>query len=126
MRKRFWIGSIICLFTACSVFTFIALAHEHVECKGPQICAGARVDGGTKLFAWARASSPNSVAGEWGYKVKAGKYQEGPKTDIYRKGCSETWEVSDYTANATAYGQNRGKTKNGKVFFASKSASSGG
>lgn len=126
MRLRFWIGSIICLFTISSVFTFIALGHEHVECKGPQICAGARVSGGSKLKAWARASSPDSVDGEWGYKVMAGKYQKGPKTGIYRKGYSQSWDVSDYTANATAYGQNRGRAKDGKIHFASKSAASGG
>ena len=126
MRKRFWLGSIICLFTICTVFTFMAIAHEHVECKGPQICAGAKVSGGSKLRAWARASSPGSVDGRWGYKVMAGKKQKGPKQGTYYGGYSESWEVSDYTANATAYGENTGKAKDGKIYFASKSASSGG
>ena len=79
MRKRFWVGSIICFFATFSIFTFVARSTNHEDCKGPQICAGARIKGGSKLRAWARASSPDSVDGRWGYKVMAGKHQEGPK-----------------------------------------------
>lgn len=126
MRKRFWVGSIICLFATLSIFIFMARGSNHEECKGPQICAGARVYGKSKLFAWARASSPDSVDGRWGYKVMAGRHQAGPRRGTYFRGYSQSWEVSDYTANATAYGENTGKAKDGKIYFASKSASSGG
>ncbi len=126
MRKRFWIGSIICLFATFSIFIVLARGNDHEDCKGPQICAGARVYGGSKLFAWARASSPNSVDGRWGYKVVAGNKQKGPLRGVYYSGYRRSWEVSDYTANATAYGENTGQARDGKIYFASKSASSGG
>lgn len=126
MRRRFWVGSIICLFATLSIFIFMARGSNHQECKGPQICAGARVYGGSKLFAWARASSPGSVDGRWGYKVVAGNKQKGPKRGTYYGGYSSSWEVSAYTANATAYGENTGRTSNGQTYFASKSNSSGG
>ena len=126
MRKRFWMGSIICLFAICSVFTFMALAHQHVECKGPQICAGAQIKSGSRIRAWARVSSPCSVDGRWGYKVRAGNNQSGPKRKVYYGGCSKSWEVGSYTADATADAENAGRAADGKVYFASKSASSGG
>lgn len=131
MRKRFCVGMVIVLFATFSILTLATLGqkkkgNEHENCEGPSICAGARVYGKSKLFAWARASSPTSVKGRWGYKVKAGKNQEGPKRSTYQKGFSRSWEVDDYTSNASAYAENTGKAKDGKIYFATKSASSGG
>ena len=105
MRKRFWVSMITCLFAIFSVFTLVAISKE--ECQ-KSICAGAWVKGGSKLRAKARVSSPSSARGQWGYRVMAGRHDER-NSNSYTRGYSNSWTVSDYTANASAYAQNRGK-----------------
>ena len=122
MRKRFWVGLITCLFAAFSVLPFVAISKE--QCK-KSICAGAWVKGSSKLRAKARVSSPSSARGHWGYRMKAGNHKES-KGDYYHKGVSKSREVSDYTANATAYAQNRGKYGSEPAYFVTASESSGG
>ena len=122
MRKRFWVGLITCLFATFSVLTLVAISKE--ECK-KSICAGAWVKGSSKLRAKARVSSPASARGQWGYRVMAGKHDERD-SNSYTRGYNKSWEVSDYTANASAYAQNRGKYGNGKAYFVTASESSGG
>ena len=123
MRKRFWVGLIICLVAAFSIPTFVVLSKQ--DCQGPSICAEARVFGGSKLRAKARVSSPASARGQWGYRVMAGKHDERD-SNSYTRGYNKSWEVSDYTANASAYAQNRGKYGNGQAYFVTASESSGG
>lgn len=122
MHKRFWVSMIICLLATFSVLTLVAISKE--ECK-KSICAGAWVKGGSKLRAKARVSSPSSARGEWGYRVIAGRHDER-LSKSYRRGVSKSREVSDYTANASAYAQNRGKYGSGKAYFVTASESSGG
>ena len=69
MRKRFWVGLIICLFAAFSILPFVAISKK--VCKGPSICAEGRVYGGSKLRAKARASSPRSIKGVWAYNMRS-------------------------------------------------------
>lgn len=122
MRKRFWIGLITCLFATFSVVTLVAISKE--QCKN-STCAGAWVKGSSKLRAKARISSPSSARGQWGYRVKAGRHDKR-NSNSYTRGYSNSWEVSDYTANATAYAQNRGKYGSGPAYFVTASESSGG
>ena len=122
MRKRFWVGWITFLFVTFSVLPFVAISKE--ECKR-SICAGAWVKGSSKLRAKARISSPTAARGQWGYRVMAGRHDErrgGP----YHRGVSKSREVSDYTANASAYAQNRGKYGSEQAYFVTASESSGG
>lgn len=123
MRKRFWVSMIIYLFATFSVLPFVAISDE--DCQGPSICAGAWVKGGSKLRAKARVSSPSSVRGQWGYRVMAGRYDERD-SGSYTRRYSQSWEVEDYTATATAYAQNRGKAGSGPAYFVTASESSGG
>ena len=123
MRKRFWVSMIICLFATLSLPTFVALSEQ--QCKGPSVCAEARVFGGTKLRAKARASSPKSVKGTYGYSVKAGSAKKSDGGS-YKKGYNNSWEVEKYTSTASAYAQNRGRGSDGVGYFATASESSGG
>ena len=124
MRKRFWVSMIICLLAMFSIPTFVALSKK--VCKGPSICAEARVYGGSKLTAKARVSSPSSVKGTWGYRVQAGSQPVKTDSGPYTRGYSRTWKVSDYTSSASAHACNDGLAKNGTTYYASASESSGG
>ena len=122
MRRR--VGLIICLFAIFVFPTFVALGKK--VCKGPSICAEARVYGGSKLRAKARVSTPSSVVkGRWEYSIKAGSKKKSDK-GTYHKKVSITLEVEDYTSTASAYALNGGRTSSGKEYWASVSEVSGG
>lgn len=122
MRKRFWVGLITCFFATFSVLPFVAISEQNCQ---KSICAEARVFGGSKLRAKARVSSPSSARGTWGYRVQAGRFDER-RSDFYRRGVNRNRQVSDYTSNASAYAQNRGKYGSGPGYFVTASESSGG
>ena len=123
MRKRFWVGLITCLFAAFSVFPFAAISKQ--ECK-QGVCAEARVYGGSKLRAKARVSSTSSYDGRWTYSIKAGSNKKSDQK-VYRGRVSKNWEVSAYTANASAYASNHAKHRSsGKTYYASAYEESGG
>lgn len=123
MRKRFWVGLITYLFATFSIFPFVAISEQ--ECK-QGVCAEARVYGGSKKRAKARVSSTASYDGRWTYSINAGSKNKSNQ-DTYRRGYSNSWEVSAYTSTASAYASNHGKHRSsGKTYYASASESSGG
>ena len=123
MCKRFWVGLITCLFAIFSVFPFAAISEQ--ECK-QGVCAEARVYSGSKLRAKARVSSTSSYDGRWTYSIKAGSKKKSDQK-VYRGRVSKNWEVSAYTATASAYASNHGKHRSsGKTYYVSAYESSGG
>ena len=117
MCKRFWVGLITCLFATFFILPFVAISGE--ECK-QGICAGAWVRGSSsKPISKARVSSTASYDGRWAYRVVAGQFDEGG-AEVYRRGFSRTWSVSDYTSTAWAYASNYAKRRStGKIYYAS-------
>lgn len=107
------------------VFAAAFMAQSKQMCKGPSICAEARVYGGSKLRAKARVSSPSSVDGRWTYVLKVGNLKAQDQ-DLYWGRLSKNWEISKYTSTASAYASNHGKTSSGKTYYAYASEESGG
>ena len=118
MRKRFWVSMTICFFATFSLPTFVALSEQ--QCKGPSICAEARVFGSSRLRAKARVSSPKSVNGSYGYRVQAGNRQLSGGNS-YKKGYSNSWQVEQHTSTASAYAQNRGRGQDRVGYFVTAS-----
>ena len=72
MRKRFWVGLIICFFAASSILSFVAISEE--ECD-EGVCAGATVTGGSKLKAKTKVSAPRTIRGQWGMAVGCWRHE---------------------------------------------------
>lgn len=116
MRARFLVVFITCLFATFSITPLVVLSVQ--DCKGPSICAEARVYGGPKLRARARVASPRTIKGRWTYRLVLGG--DDPQSDqrIYQKGVRLDWEIEKHTGTASAYASNHGKTKAGKTYYA--------
>ena len=121
MRKRFWVVLITCLFATFSITPVVVLSVQ--DCKGPSICAEARVYGGAKLRAKARVASPRTIKGRWTYRLVLGGDDPQSDEDIYWQGVRLTWEIEKHTGTGSAYANNHGKTRAGKTYYAHASDS---
>ena len=104
MRKRFWVGSIICLLATSSILTFVAISDG--EGCSPQycekgVCAGARISGAARLKAKGTVRSPSNCWGGWGINVRAGSASNN-RSDYYSGGTRKSLDVSQHTSQARA------------------------
>ena len=116
-----------CLTISLLVILFASafMVQSKQMCKGPSICAEARVYGGSKLTAKARVSSPSSVDGRWTYSLRVGNLPQSDQ-NLYWGRISKKWEISKYTSTASAYASNHGGNRSGTTYYAYASESSGG
>ena len=120
MRRRFWIGSIICLLAIFSILTFVEISDGSgcAESKCDQgVCASARISGAAKLKARGVVHSPSNCWGGWGINVRAGSASKN-KSDYYTGGTRKDLEVSQHTGEARATSWISGYNVHDESFYA--------